>query len=185
MTLQYTTSLLNLIDSMNKKNISYMVDFLGNESLIPRARNRSLEKRRTRIHARNGIKHVNLENNENIDAIENPIERIHRRKVREMKNKSRSNKLKAFAKKTKRKRRRSFRRARTAGGPTIHLRSVSTSRSIRMLRRRVGWGSSRVQMTRTFAPSPPLPPHLRLPPRGGTHPSRAAHLALLTVPRAR
>ena len=44
MTLQYTSSLLKLIRDMNEKNISYMVDFLGNESLIPRARNRSLEK---------------------------------------------------------------------------------------------------------------------------------------------
>jgi len=44
MTLQYTTSLLKLIRAMNEKNISYAVDFLGNESLIQRARNRSLEK---------------------------------------------------------------------------------------------------------------------------------------------
>tara|TARA_B110000971_G_C19928146_1_gene462624 strand:+ start:367 stop:1101 length:735 start_codon:yes stop_codon:yes gene_type:complete len=44
MTLQYTTSLLKLIQTMHGNNISYVVDFLGNESLIPRARNRSLEK---------------------------------------------------------------------------------------------------------------------------------------------
>ena len=44
MTLQYTTSLLKLIQAMHGNNISYVIDFLGNESLIPRARNRSLEK---------------------------------------------------------------------------------------------------------------------------------------------
>lgn len=44
MTLQYTTSLLNLIQLFHMKNINFVVDFLGNESLIPRARNRSLEK---------------------------------------------------------------------------------------------------------------------------------------------
>ena len=44
MTLQYTTSLLKLIRAMNEKHIGYAIDFLGNESLIPRARNRSLEK---------------------------------------------------------------------------------------------------------------------------------------------
>ena len=44
MTLHYTTSLLKLIQALSERNISYVVDFLGNESLIPRARNRSLEK---------------------------------------------------------------------------------------------------------------------------------------------
>jgi hypothetical protein len=44
MTLQYTTSLLNLIQLFHMKNINFVVDFLGNESLIPRARNISFEK---------------------------------------------------------------------------------------------------------------------------------------------
>ena len=44
MTCQYTTSLLNTLQTLSMNNINYVIDFLGNESLIPRARNRSLEK---------------------------------------------------------------------------------------------------------------------------------------------
>jgi hypothetical protein len=44
MTMQYTISLLNLINVLNKYNINFVIDFTGNESLIPRARNHSLGK---------------------------------------------------------------------------------------------------------------------------------------------
>jgi hypothetical protein len=44
MTCQYTISLLNMLCTLSKHGITYVIDFLGNESLIPRARNRSLEK---------------------------------------------------------------------------------------------------------------------------------------------
>ena len=42
LTMQYTISLLNLVTFLNKNNIEFAIDFLGNESLIPRARNKSL-----------------------------------------------------------------------------------------------------------------------------------------------
>jgi hypothetical protein len=42
MTMQYTISLLKLVTTLSKNNIEYMIDFIGNESLIPRARNKSL-----------------------------------------------------------------------------------------------------------------------------------------------
>lgn len=44
MTLQYTISLLNLIAFLREHNIDFVIDFTGNESLIPRARNHSLGK---------------------------------------------------------------------------------------------------------------------------------------------
>ena len=44
MTMQYTISLLKLITFLNKNNINYLIDFIGNESLIPRARNKSLNR---------------------------------------------------------------------------------------------------------------------------------------------
>ncbi len=44
MTMQYTLSLLRLITFLNHKNIDFVIDFIGNESLIPRARNKSLGK---------------------------------------------------------------------------------------------------------------------------------------------
>jgi len=44
MTMQYTISLLKLITFFNKNNIDYVIDFIGNESLIPRARNNSLHR---------------------------------------------------------------------------------------------------------------------------------------------
>lgn len=44
MTMQYTMSLLNLIHFLNTKHINFVIDFTGNESLIPRARNNSLGK---------------------------------------------------------------------------------------------------------------------------------------------
>lgn len=44
LTMQYTMSLLRLVQFCNKHNIDYMIDFLGNESLITRARNKSLNK---------------------------------------------------------------------------------------------------------------------------------------------
>jgi len=44
MTMQYTISLLNLIQIMQRSNIDFVIDFIGNESLIPRARNNSLNK---------------------------------------------------------------------------------------------------------------------------------------------
>lgn len=39
MTMQYTLSLLKLITCLNQYKIGYSIDFKGNESLIPRARN--------------------------------------------------------------------------------------------------------------------------------------------------
>jgi len=42
MTVQYTISLLNLTSLLNHHNIEFVIDFIGNESLIPRARNKSL-----------------------------------------------------------------------------------------------------------------------------------------------
>ena len=44
MTMQYTTSLLNLVNLLGSRNIEFAIDFTGNESLIPRARNHSLGK---------------------------------------------------------------------------------------------------------------------------------------------
>ncbi len=44
MTMQYTISLLNLIQTLNQNSIPFIIDFIGNESLIPRARNNSLGK---------------------------------------------------------------------------------------------------------------------------------------------
>ena len=44
MTMQYTISLLKLINILNQTNIQFVIDFTGNESLIPRARNNSLGK---------------------------------------------------------------------------------------------------------------------------------------------
>jgi len=44
MTMQYTISLLNLISFLREHNIDFVIDFTGNESLIPRARNHSLGK---------------------------------------------------------------------------------------------------------------------------------------------
>ena len=44
MTMQYTISLLNLIYYLNSNNIDFLIDFLGNESLITRARNKALGK---------------------------------------------------------------------------------------------------------------------------------------------
>lgn len=44
MTMQYTISLLNLVNFFNQYKIEFVVDFIGNESLIPRARNNSLGK---------------------------------------------------------------------------------------------------------------------------------------------
>ncbi len=38
LTMQYTMSLLRLVQFCNQYNIDYMIDFLGNESLITRAR---------------------------------------------------------------------------------------------------------------------------------------------------
>jgi hypothetical protein len=42
--MQYTISLLNLIFYLKEKNIDFLVDFLGNESLITRARNKAVGK---------------------------------------------------------------------------------------------------------------------------------------------
>ncbi len=42
LTMQYTISILNLVTFLNQNNIEFAIDFLGNESLIPRARNKSL-----------------------------------------------------------------------------------------------------------------------------------------------
>lgn len=42
MTMQYTMSILNLMNFLNQHNIEFVIDFIGNESLIPRARNKSL-----------------------------------------------------------------------------------------------------------------------------------------------
>lgn len=44
MTMQYTLSLLNLVTFLNQYKIQFVIDFIGNESLIPRARNNSLAK---------------------------------------------------------------------------------------------------------------------------------------------
>lgn len=44
MTMQYTLSLMRLMQLLQKCNIEYAVDFIGNESLIPRARNNSLSR---------------------------------------------------------------------------------------------------------------------------------------------
>jgi len=44
MTMQYTISLLNLVYYLNYNNIKFIIDFLGNESLITRARNKALGK---------------------------------------------------------------------------------------------------------------------------------------------
>ena len=44
LTMQYTISLLNLIFYLKEKNIDFLVDFLGNESLITRARNKAVGK---------------------------------------------------------------------------------------------------------------------------------------------
>ena len=44
MTMQYTISLLNLTNLLNREKIQFVIDFIGNESLIPRARNNSLGK---------------------------------------------------------------------------------------------------------------------------------------------
>ena len=44
MTMQYTMSILNLNVLLCENNIEYVIDFVGNESLIPRARNNSLSK---------------------------------------------------------------------------------------------------------------------------------------------
>ena len=44
MTMQYTISLLNLVTFLNKYKIDFVIDFIGNESLITRARNNSLGK---------------------------------------------------------------------------------------------------------------------------------------------
>ena len=42
MTMQYTLSLLNLISFLRERNIDFVIAFIGNESLIPRARNHAL-----------------------------------------------------------------------------------------------------------------------------------------------
>jgi hypothetical protein len=44
MTMQYTLSLLNLMPLLNRYKVECVVDFTGNESLIPRARNNALGK---------------------------------------------------------------------------------------------------------------------------------------------
>ena len=44
MTMQYAISLINLISILNKRNIEFLIDFIGNESLITRARNNALGK---------------------------------------------------------------------------------------------------------------------------------------------
>mgnify|MGYP005625661049 CR=1 FL=1 len=44
MTMQYTMSILNLNSVLQNYGIEYVIDFMGNESLIPRARNSSLAK---------------------------------------------------------------------------------------------------------------------------------------------
>lgn len=44
MTMQYTMSILKLNSLLNHYGIDYVIDFVGNESLIPRARNNSLAK---------------------------------------------------------------------------------------------------------------------------------------------
>ena len=42
--MSYTISILNLLIKLNEKNINFVIDFLGNESLIVRARNKALAK---------------------------------------------------------------------------------------------------------------------------------------------
>ena len=42
MTMQYTMSVLNMVSMFNQYKIEFVIDFLGNESLIPRARNKCL-----------------------------------------------------------------------------------------------------------------------------------------------
>ena len=42
--MQYTISILNLSNLLNKNKIEFVIDFLGNESLFPRARNKSLKR---------------------------------------------------------------------------------------------------------------------------------------------
>lgn len=42
LTMQYTISLLKLTQLLSSENIEYVIDFIGNESLITRARNNSL-----------------------------------------------------------------------------------------------------------------------------------------------
>ena len=42
--MNYTISILNLLIKLNEKNIKFVIDFIGNESLIVRARNNSLAK---------------------------------------------------------------------------------------------------------------------------------------------
>jgi hypothetical protein len=44
MTMQYTISLLGLVTFLRERGIDFVIDFVGNESLIPRARNHSLGK---------------------------------------------------------------------------------------------------------------------------------------------
>lgn len=44
MTMQYTISLLGLVTFLRERGIDFVIDFTGNESLIPRARNHSLGK---------------------------------------------------------------------------------------------------------------------------------------------
>ena len=44
LTMQYTISILKLSKFLNEKGIEFVIDFNGNESLIPRARNNSLGK---------------------------------------------------------------------------------------------------------------------------------------------
>ena len=41
-TVQYMTSILNLQQELSKNNINFCIDFISNESLIPRARNKAL-----------------------------------------------------------------------------------------------------------------------------------------------
>ena len=42
LSMSYTLSILKLIRKLNSMNIKYHIDLIGNESLIPRARNNSL-----------------------------------------------------------------------------------------------------------------------------------------------
>lgn len=44
MTMQYTMSILKLTEKLNSLGIEHVIDFVGNESLIPRARNNLLAK---------------------------------------------------------------------------------------------------------------------------------------------
>ena len=43
-TMQYTMSLLNLTTFLNSKHIEFVISFIGNESLITRARNQILHQ---------------------------------------------------------------------------------------------------------------------------------------------